>query len=508
MFDSPVHFWSKNGSSRQTHLLSLMLLLASLCCELSGAAEKPNVLLILVDDLKPALGCYGDPLAKTPHIDRLAARGLRFDLAYCNQAVCAPSRFTLMLGAHSTSTGLYGLGSQLRKRLPTAVTLPQHFAQHGYRTESLGKVFHIGHGNQGDPQSFMVEHYHDKVIEYVDPDSTDGGQLTREEAFFTNQKLGQIGSLPRGAAFESPDVAEDAYADGRVARETVLRLQAARQRREKDGTPFFIVAGFARPHLPFSAPQQYWDLHDPAKLPVPGIEAPPINAPAVAGKKNGELANYKPVPNSGVVDADLRRQLTHGYYASVSFVDAQIGRLLTELDQQKLTENTIVVLWGDHGFHLGDHGLWTKHTNYEQANRIPLIVAAPGVTKPGTVTKQLAESVDVFPTLAELTGLPAPTGPQPIDGKSLVPVLRDPAARVRDHAYHVYPKEKLGRAIRTERYRFVEWREVGAPEESAELELYDYESDPNETRNLAADQPQVVTEMRATLAKYPRPIAP
>ena len=243
-----------------------------------SAAERPNVLMILVDDLKPALGCYGDDVAKTPNIDALAARGMRFDLAYCNQAVCAPSRFTLMLGSHSTSTGLYGLGSHLRRVIPNAVTIPQHFAKHGgYRTESLGKVFHIGHGNQGDPLSFSVPHFHDKVIEYLDPDSTDGGKLTREEAYFTNQKLGQIRSLPRGAAFESPDVADIEYADGRVAQEAIKRLDAAAKRRTKEGTPFFIVAGFARPHLPFSAPKKYWDLYDPASLPMPQFEELPAD---------------------------------------------------------------------------------------------------------------------------------------------------------------------------------------------------------------------------------------
>ena len=241
------------------------------CC---SAVERPNILLLLVDDLKPALGCYGDQAAKTPNIDRLAGRGMRFDLAYCNQAVCAPSRFTLMLGAHSTSTGLYGLGSQLRERVPEAVTMPQYFARYGYRTEALGKVFHVGHGNQGDPESFVAEPFRDKVIEYLDPRSTDGGQLTREEALFTNQKLGKIRSLPRGAAFESP-VAEDVeYADGRVAEETIRRLEAAKRRLDSDGTPFFIAAGFVRPHLPFSAPKKYWDLFDPAGLSPPGIRVP------------------------------------------------------------------------------------------------------------------------------------------------------------------------------------------------------------------------------------------
>jgi iduronate 2-sulfatase len=495
-------------------LIALSLALAT-CVSLlwttqSIGAERPNILLILVDDLKPALGCYGDPLAKTPNIDRLAGKGMRFDLAYCNQAVCAPSRFTLLLGSHSTSTGLYGLGSQLRDIVPNAVTLPQYFARHGYRTESLGKVFHIGHGNHGDPQSFTEPHFHDKVIEYVDPASTDGGQLTREEAFFTNQQLGRIKSLPRGAAFESPDVSDMSYADGRVALETVKRLRAARQRIDDSETPFFIAAGFARPHLPFSAPQKYWDLYDPSQLPLPQFEDLPAHAPQVAGKRGGEITNYKPVPErgQGEISEALKRKLIHGYYASTSFVDAQIGRVIDELDRLELAQNTIVVLWGDHGFHLGDLGIWTKHTNYEQANRIPILIVAPGVTKSQSSTNQLAESVDVFPTLAQLAGLPAPDVPQPIDGVSLVPVLRDASARVRDHAYHAYPRAKLGRAIRTERYRFVQWKNPDAPEDSAEYELYDYESDPLETENLAAKYPDVVAELKAKLAKYRPPVDP
>ncbi|MFG0294495.1 MAG: sulfatase [Maioricimonas sp. JB045] len=473
------------------------------------AAERPNVLLILVDDLKPTLGCYGDVHAKSPNIDALAARGMRFDLAFCNQAVCAPSRFTLMLGSHSTSTGLYGLGSQLRQIVPDAVTMPQHFARHGgYHTQSLGKVFHIGHGNYGDPDSFIAPHFREKVIEYVDPASTDGGKLTREEAYFTNQKLGQIRSLPRGAAFESPDVDDTAYADGRVALETIRRLRQAKKRREQDGTPFFIAAGFARPHLPFSAPKKYWDMYDPATLPMPQHEDLPEDAPAVAGKRGGEITNYKPCPTdrNAEFSDELKRQLIHGYYASTSFVDAQIGKLIGELDRLGLADSTIIVLWGDHGFHLGDLGIWTKHTNYEQANRIPILIAAPGVTTPGSSTRQPAESVDLFPTLAELAGLPAPDGPQPVDGVSLVPVLKDPAARVRDHAYHAYPKQKIGRAIRTERYRLVEWRPWGDADAPAEYELYDYESDPLETRNLAADRPEVVASLRNILAQYPQPV--
>ena len=483
------------------------ILFMSLFGSILQAREKPNVLLILVDDLKPIMGCHGDTLAKTPNMDELASSGMRFDLAYCNQAVCAPSRFALMLGSHSTSTGLYGLGSHLRKTWPTAVTIPQHFAKYGYRTESLGKVYHIGHGNKGDPESFSVPHFKEKVIEYVDPASKPEDGLTREEAMFQNQPSppGGMNKLPRGAAFESPDVEDDAYADGRVAAETVKRLQAAKQREE----PFFIVAGFARPHLPFSAPKKYWDLYDPQKFKLAENSDLPEGSPKVAQKRGGEIRNYFPVPDKNdpaQITKELARELIHGYYASTSYVDAQIGRVTDALESLNLADDTIVILWGDHGFHLGDLGIWTKHTNYEQANRIPILISAPGVTQANSSTRQLAESVDIFPTLAELAGLPTPAGPQPIDGVSLVPVLKNPAARVRDHAFHAYPKRKMGRAIRTERFRLVEWKQPGAPSKSAEIELYDYREDPLETKNIAMEKSAEVKRLQAILDHYPEAV--
>ncbi len=493
-----------------------LIVFAALLTLSSAFADKPNVLLILVDDLKPALGCYGDTTAKSPNIDALAKRGMQFDKAYCNQAVCAPSRFTLMLGSHSTSTGLYGLGSPLRKILPNAVTIPQHFAKHGgYRTESLGKIFHIGHGNNGDPDSFSIPHFKEKVIEYVDPASKPDGEITREEAMFQNKKVANFNSLPRGAAFESPDVEDEAYADGRVAQETIKRLAQAKERIEKDSTPFFIAAGFARPHLPFSAPQKYWDLYDPDKLPMPRSSELPIGSPPVAGKRGGEIRNYFPVPDKkdpAQISDKLSRELIHGYYASVSYVDAQIGKVTKALDELGLAENTIVVLWGDHGFHLGDLGIWTKHTNYEEANRIPIIFAGPGVSSDHSPCRWPVETVDIFPTLAELAGLPKPVGPQPIDGQTLTPFFKYfhsdqlAMAGVRDHAYHAYPKAKLGRAIRTDRYRMVEWKKPGAAQNTAEYELYDYQSGPGESRNLAAELPQVLERHKAILASYPEAV--
>ena len=471
--------------------------------------EKPNVLLILVDDLKPILGCYGDPVAKTPNMDRLAARGMRFDLAFCNQAVCAPSRNNLMLGSRSTSIGVYGLGTNFRQAVPDAVTMPQYFMKYGYRTEAIGKVFHVGHGNHDDPESWSVPSVIEKVVEYLDPQSSAGGQLTREEAYFTNQQLNRINSLPRGAAWERLDVPDESYADGRIAAEGIRRLRAAKERREKDGTPFFICLGFVKPHLPFTAPKKYWDMYDPKDFRLASYQAPPQGAPPVADKRGGEILNYDPLSVDNLQTEEMQRTLIHGYYAATSFTDTQIGKVLEELDRLGLAESTIVVLWGDNGFHLGDHGIWTKHTNYEEAVQIPLVIVAPSVTQPGSVTRQVAETVDIFPTLAELAGLPRPTGPQPIDGVSLVPVLRDPAARVDDHVYHCFPRgEVMGRAIRTERYRLVEWKKIGAPATEAQYELYDYQADPEEHRNLIEELPEVAAKLKEILARYPEAVRP
>jgi iduronate 2-sulfatase len=466
------------------------------------AAKGPNVLLLCVDDLKPALGCYGDPLAKTPNIDRLAARGMRFDRAYCNQAVCAPSRYNLMLGSRSTSLGLYGLGKPFRQVYPEAVTLPQYFIRHGWRAESIGKIFHVGHGNTGDPASWSVEPHFEPVVEYRLPENSAGGRLTREEAYFTNQQLDRIGSLPRGHAWEKADVPDNAYADGRIADEGIRRLESAGRSDE----PLFLALGFVKPHLPFCAPKKYWDMYDPDDFKLAERRSAPDGAPAFAGKGLIEIDQYEPISARRLEEDELQRMLIHGYYASLSYMDAQLGRVLDAMERLKMDETTIIALWGDHGYHLGDLGYWTKHTNYEQANRIPIIIAAPGV-KGGTQTDQLAETVDIYPTLVELAGLKPAEVPQPTDGLSLVPVLRNPAARVRDHAYHVFPRgRRLGRAIRTERYRLVEWKIPGQADDSAVLELYDYQTDPLESRNLAAEHPETVAVLRAILARHPEAV--
>lgn len=470
-----------------------------------GAQEtRRNVLLICVDDLKPTLGCYGDPLAKTPNVDKLAARGMRFDRAYCNQAVCAPSRNNLMLGSRSTSLGIYDLSVNFRKAVPDAITLPQWFMKQGYRAEAVGKILHTGHGNVDDAASWSVPTQPFHVVEYLKPESTDGGKLTREEAYFSNRELGRIGQLPKGAAWERADVSDNAYSDGKIADEVILRLRGAKER----GTPFFIACGFTKPHLPFTAPEKYWKMYDPQAFPLAKLKTPPEGAPPYAGKRGGEIVNYTPVPENGQIGDDLARELIHGYYAATSYMDAQLGRVMEEFDRLGLAENTVIVLWGDHGWHLGDHGMWTKHTNYEENTRIPILVIAPGVTKPGT-TGGFAETVDLYPTLVELAGLPKAEVPQPMDGLSLVPALKDPAVKVRDHITHCFPRGegRIGRAVRTERYRMVEWKKPGDPAEKADIELYDYQAELPEAKNLATEKPEVVKELRALLEKQGEALA-
>ena len=485
------------------HWRSLFFVLLTLCnlistCRWGHASERPNLLLICVDDLKPSFGAYGDKWVVSPNLDRLARLGTTFDRAYCNQAVCAPSRNTLLIGVRSTTLGIYDLGTNFRKSMPSATTLPEHFKQNGYHVMGTGKIFHIGHGNVGDDRSWSEPFKKDLVVEYLLPESRNGAEMTREEALFSNKPAR---GLKRGAAWESPDVEDDAYADGRVAREGVRRLKDYAQ----SGQTFFLALGFARPHLPFCAPQKYWDLYNPMKLPVATMTSFPEGAPQFADKGLIEIDQYTPVPNKKPFSEKLIRDLIHGYCASLSYMDAQLGLIIDALKETGLDKNTVIVLWGDHGYHLGDHSMWTKHTNYEQANRIPLIIVAPGVGVPDSHCKSVVETVDIYPTLCDLAGVSEPTS-QKLEGTSLVPLLKDPTLDADDHVYHVFPRgHRLGQAIRNGRYRMVAWKGIDEPTEQTIYELYDYQEDPLETRNLAEEQTEVLESLKKILAKYPKP---
>jgi iduronate 2-sulfatase len=393
---------------------------------------------------------------------------------------------------------VYDLGTNFRKAVPNAVTLPQYFKSHGYRAEGLGKIYHVGHGNHDDPASWSVPHWNAHVVRYALPESRAPRGLTREEALFSNAPGVGAQRLPRGAAYEAADVGDSDYPDGQIADEAIRRLKSAAK---KSDEPFFLAVGFVKPHLPFCAPKKYWDLYDRGVFSLPNRKTPPEGAPDFAPTNWGELRNYAGVPETGDLPEDLQRTLIHGYHAAVSYMDAQLGRVINALDKTGLADNTVIVLWGDHGWHLGDHGMWCKHTNYEQAARIPLIVISPGVTKGNTASNALVESVDLFPTLCNLAGLPVPDG---LDGTSFDATLANPSAMTKDAIFHVYPrKNRIGRAVRTARYRLVEWKQPGADPDSAILELYDYALDPAETKNVVDDQPKVVAELLKILAAQP-----
>ncbi len=432
-----------------------------------------NVLMIAVDDLRPQMGCYGDPDALTPHMDELARRGTVFERAYCQQAVCNPSRASLLTGLRPDTLRVWNLATHFRKNRPDAVTLPQHFKNHGYHTECIGKIFHDPRSHRDAPSWSIKEKlaFTDEV----------GGKYALEE----NVKNG---GRRKAAATESADVPDSAYIDGQVADAAVesLRSLAARP------APFFLAVGFRRPHLPFSAPKKYWDMQHAARIGRVPTPLAPIDAPAIALHDSRELRGYTDIPDLEKLSLAQSAHLRHGYYAAMSYVDAQIGKVLAELDRSGLRELTVVCLWGDHGWHLGEHGLWGKTTNFELDTRAPLIFALPGQLTAGSRSKSLVEFLDVYPTLAEICGLPPAEG---LEGLSLAPVLKNPRAKVRDAALSQFPRtspegssgrtaSRMGYSMRTDDWRYTEWTDVKTGQVHAR-ELYDHNRDAQETINLA-----------------------
>lgn len=458
---------------------------------LSAAEPKPlNVLFIAVDDLRPEANASGSKVIKTPNLDRIAARGTTFDRAYCQQAVCSPSRSSLMTGRRPDATRVWDLETHFRTALPDAVTVAQYFKNHGYHSQGMGKIFH---GGYDDAPSWTVPWQTPKAPQYANPENQ---QLQANNV----DKKGR----GRGPAYESGDVADDTYTDGKTARLAAATLAELKQK----GKPFFLAVGMAKPHLPFVAPKKYWDLYDPKEIYVPAYQKLPAGAPAFVGHTNGELASYAGMPKDGVVDKATARTLRHGYYAATSYMDAQVGVVLDALEKEGLAENTVIVLWGDHGWQLGEHGLWHKHTNFELAARAPLLISVPGQKAAGRRSASLAEFIDIYPTLAEACGLPKP---KDVEGVSLRPVLDDPAAKVRPVAISQYPrndagKSLMGYSIRDDRWRLTLWRDRKDNSVHA-TELYDEANDPHETVNVAGKAEHA--EVIARLTKFlPPPIAP
>ena len=437
--------------------------------------RKRNVLFIAVDDLRPSIGCYGDPYAKTPHIDSLAERGLVFDRAYCQRALCAPSRASLMTGLRPDTIGVHDMATNFREARPSAVSLPQHFKQHGYHVEGIGKIYHGNEANQ-DEASWSV------------PAKYNVGPVKRDQYALSSHKDPE-NEWRKVAATEMADVPDDAYWDGKVAAEAVGALGRLK------GRPFFLAVGFRKPHLPFAAPKRYWDMHHPDDLPLAPNQREPANAPPFAVPDYSELRSYEDVPDEGPLSEQMQRHVLHGYYAATTFVDANVGKVLAELDRQGLRDNTIVVLWGDHGWHLGEQGHWGKITNFEVCVRSPLVVSAPGQRHQGERTSALTEFVDIYPGLADLCGLPIP--PE-LEGSSFAPLLDDPTRAWKRAAFSQYSRrDVMGHSMRTDRYRYTEWARPGEAPEG--VELYDHDTDPRETRNIAGERGQLVEQLSARL---------
>lgn len=450
------------------------LLLPPLACdwlpagETAGGQRKLNVLFVAVDDLRPELGCYGVQGIHSPAIDALAARGTVFCRAYCQQAVCSPSRTSLLTGRRPDTTRVYDLETHFRPQLPDVVTLPQHFKQHGYHVQGLSKIYHPG---LDDPPSWSVPWWEPKAQQYADPEDLKALAEARKKARAEGKDVKRV----RGPAWEAPDVADHALPDGLTADKAIEVLRQIKDR------PFFLAVGFLKPHLPFVAPKKYFDLYPPDKVKLAPNPNPPQDVPPIALHNWQELRAYNDIPKQGPLPESKARELVRGYYAATSYMDAQLGRVLAELESLGLKDSTIVVLWGDHGWQLGEHGLWCKHTNFEVAARAPLLFAVPGQKNPGAKTQALAEFVDIYPTLSELCGLPLPAG---LEGTSLAPVLNDPQRPWKPAAFSQYPRGKvMGYSMRTDRYRLTEWRESGR--DPVGLELYDHKADPDENVNLA-----------------------
>ena len=439
-------------------------------------SKKPNILFIPIDDLRPQLACYDHPQVVTPCIDQLAATGTTFRRAYCQVPVCGATRASLLTGARPTRERFVTFKTKVEDDLPDARTLPQHFRENGYTTVSVGKVFH--HTFDTAERSWSCRPWRP----VHDPNESWRNYLLPEN------KAADVSNTNRGPAFESADVEDNAYDDGKIADYTIKQLHEL----AKQDEPFFLAVGFLKPHLPFNAPKRYWDFYNRDKLDLADNPYRPEGAPDQAMHNWGELRNYADIPAEGPVSEEMARSLVHGYNAATSYTDAQVGRVVAELDALGLQENTIVVLWGDHGWQLGEHGLWCKHCNFNTSLNAPLIVRAPDMDK-GLQSEALVEFIDVYPSLCELTGIPLPDH---LEGSSFAPLLDD-AQRPWKQA--VFSRYFAGDSVRTDRYLYTEWTDDEG-NQTARM-LYDHHADPKENVNIseAVENAEVVSELSRIL---------
>ncbi len=451
----------------------LLLLVVSLFGVQCLAAERPNVLFIAVDDLRPELACYGKQHIHSPNIDRLAASGVLFERAYCMVPTCGASRASLMTGTRPARSRFVNHLTWAEKDAPGITTLNTHFRNNGYFTSSLGKVFHHPEDNS---EGWSEPAWRPQGIPWY----------RRPENNELHEKQQRQGSSQRGPAWESADVLDNAYADGVLAERAIVDLGRLKAKDE----PFFLAVGFFKPHLPFIAPKKYWDLYDHDKIQLPDNYYVPKDAPKESIHTSGELRSYAGIPAKGQVSDETARNLLHGYYACVSYTDAQIGKLLDELDRLDLSDNTIVVLWGDHGWNLAEHTLWCKHSCYETSMQIPLIVQAPGV-KGGQRRSGLIESIDLYPSLCEMAGLALP---EHLQGRSFVSLMKSPKADWKSAAVGRFTN---GDTLRTESFRFTEY--TNAKGQLTSRMLYDHATDPEENVNVSEAHAEDVADLAGKL---------
>jgi iduronate 2-sulfatase len=450
----------------------------------ASAPKRPNVLFISVDDLRPELGCYGTPIIRTPAIDRLAASGVRFSRAYCQSSVCNPSRVSLMTGLRPDSAKVWDLLVHFRETVPDIVTLPEHFRRNGYRAMAFGKIFHA---TLPDRRSWDVPTYWPRYSSLYSKATLARIKDREAKARAKGWSEELVRDQVRGPAIEVEDVPDNRRWDGEIAEQAMLSMVGL----ARSGRPFFLGVGFFQPHLPFVAPKRYWDLYDRARIPEALNPFLPKGMPSIAMNIMTELRVYSdfaaaPRPTAALLPEARRRALKHGYYASVSFIDAQVGRLLDLLKRLGIAGNTIVVFSGDNGWKLGEHGSWCKSTNYEIDNRCPLIIRDPGRPGNGRASDARVEFVDLYTTLCEAAGLPLPAH---LEGRSLAGLLNDPASPGRDAAFsQIYRliggRHVMSYSMRTDRYRYIEWRDWPTGATIVE-ELYDHRHDPEENDNLA-----------------------
>jgi iduronate 2-sulfatase len=448
-----------------------------------AARTQLNVLFIAVDDMNNDLACFGHPMVKSPSIDRLAAQGVRFARAYCQFPLCSPSRSSLLTGLRPDTTRVFDLQYHFRQDLPDVETLPQMFIRGGYYVARVGKMYH--YGNPGDIGTNGLD---DRVswLERYNPAGRDKTALEPDIMNYTPKR-----GLGSAMAFLADATGTDVqHTDGKVTDQAIRLLE------EHKDKPFFIAAGYYKPHCPWVTPKKYFDLYpmDPITLPLISDETQQYYPPLA-------LASTRPWPYFGVTP-DQARECKRAYYAAISFVDAQIGRLLDAVDRLGLRDNTIIVFWSDHGYHLGEHGLWFKQSCFEESARVPLIISVPGQKTAGQACSRPVELVDLYPTLADLAGLRPPSH---LEGFSLRPLIDDPQAPWSHAAYtQVQRGADPGHSVRTERWRYTEWA-FGAKGQ----ELYDQQSDPQELHNLAgeAQYVDVVAQMKALLHQiHPAPV--